>query len=75
MPRRLNHGWTWIRCKVPFHFVKHVLVGTSEDDGAGSRLGAALEKDEIVISHCFFDNLITLSQVGRIEYFLAFGSG
>ena len=74
-PRRWSHGWTWIWWAVPFHFVKHVLIGTSEDDGAGSRLGAALEKDEIVVSDCFFNNLITFSQVGRVEHFLTFGSG
>lgn len=44
------------------YFVNHVLVGTSDDDGAGLNLLASIEEDEIIVSDVLFLDFFTFSQ-------------
>lgn len=59
----------------PFDLIEHVLVGSSEDYGAGSGFFAAFEENKVVIADSFLDNFFALSQVRRVEHLVAFGSG
>lgn len=48
---------------LPLNFVKHVFISTSQDDGTGIGLLAALKEDEIVIPDGFFINFLTFTQI------------
>jgi hypothetical protein len=60
---------------LPFDLVKHVLVGSSEDNSASCGFFASFEEDKIVVTNSFLDDLITLSQIGGVEDLITFRSG
>ena len=59
---------------LPLNFIKHVFISTSQDDGTGIGLFAALEKDEIIITDSLFNNFFTFTQIWWVEDLFALWS-
>lgn len=59
---------------LPFDFIAHQIVGSSNDNGRATRFGHSFKENKVPITNGFFFNFISMSQVRGVKDFFSFRS-